>query len=327
MLLAALLGTTSIISSFGQTNIYTTNVVGYMNISNAVGYSLISIPLINTPNNDAASVMDNQNGAFDGCHIEIWTNGQFVGYTGNHNASGAVNGWLEPNGPIFLNPGVGASFYNGTGSSSVLTIVGTVLQGSFTNNLGLGLNLVGAFLPISGGFNSPIMSFPSPATGQMDGDQVYLMFSTSSGFGYTTFTADSLSYNAPTNFGWDGPYETSQPSLNPGQAFWYRAGNQPVQWVETYLPFSQIETLPSNGSDPPRQRRFAKLSSPILLSRRRFQAKIEGTPGKMHVIEISSDLKAWKPVATNLMSSATWLFEDAEPANNASRFYRAFALP
>jgi hypothetical protein len=169
------------------------NLVGYVNITCPVGYSLLSFPLINSPNNDPASVMDNQNGEFDECQIEIWTNGQFIGYIGDHNASGSVNGWLEPNGPIFLNPGVGASFYNGTGSNCSATLVGIIPVGTYTQTLGLGLNLVGSVIPTSGGFNGPIFSFPSPSTGQMDGDQVYLLFNTSSGFGYTTFTADSLS--------------------------------------------------------------------------------------------------------------------------------------
>lgn len=302
------------------------NAIGYLNVTNPPGYSLISWPFVMTPNNDPANVLDNTSGTFDNCQIEIWTNGQFVGYTGNHNAPGAINGWLEPNGSIMVNPGVGAVFYNGTGSNDPYVIIGTVEGGYFTNNLNLGLNLVGPIIPSSGGFNGFYLSFPSPSSGQMDGDQVYLMFSTPSGFGYTTYTADSLSYSAsPTNFGWDGPYGAAQPSLSYfAQAFWYRAGNQPVPWVETYF---VGQALPSNGSDRPRRRNFAKLSSPIISGRHRFQAKLEGIPGKTHVVEISSDLKAWKPVATNLLSSTTWLYEDPEPATKASRFYRAFALP
>jgi hypothetical protein len=64
-----------------------------------------------------------------------------------------------------------------------------------------------------------------------------------------------------------------------------------------------------------------------MLDHRHFQARLEGTPGKWHVIEVSSDLNVWKAVTTNRLLSATWLYKDPDLCTNVSRFYRAFSLP
>jgi hypothetical protein len=327
MLISALLGMLGAVAVSGQTNVYSLNVVGYVNYWGSPGYSLITVPLSNSPDNDPTSLMDNRSGQFDGCTIQIWTNGGFVGYVADHQAGqGAVNGWVEPQGTILLNPGVGAVLYNPHATNVWFTIVGEVPEGSLTNILNPGLNLVGSIIPASEGMSTnSIVTFPSPANGQMDGDELLMLYNAGSGYGYTIYTADSLNYNPPTNYGWDGPPGAGQPMLStPAQGFWYRAGNQQVQWVEQW----SISGAEESSVMTAKQRRSpAKLSAPSMAKGGHFQMRVKGKAGKAHVVEASSDLKTWKPVTTNHISSATWVYKETEPSTNKVRFYRAYILP
>jgi hypothetical protein len=321
-----MLGMLGAVSVSAQTNVYSLNAVGYINITCPPGYSLITFSLFGSPNNDPAIMLDNTSGVYDGSEILLWTNGDFLEYIGDHNAGNdAVNGWLEPDGAFSVNPGLGAAFYNPAKVSCNITIVGTVLEGAMTNYLNSGLNLVGSILPASGGLiTNPLTTFPSSANGQLDGDEIYVLFNTGAFSGYTTYTADSLSFNSPANYGWDGPAGATQPIIpNVGESFWYRAGNQPVQWTQQYY---VTGTPPSTDLARTQNRKPAKLLSPAIAEHRHFQARIKGEVGKRHVVEVSHDLKTWKPVATNLLSSATWLYKETEPATNACRYYRAFTL-
>jgi hypothetical protein len=296
------------------------HIVGYANIVAPPGYSLVSFPLAISPNNDPAAVLDNSNGDYDGWEIDVWTNNQFIGYVGDHSAGN--NGWLEPDGPIYLNPGVGALIYNAGTNQSIITIVGSVtLEGTFTNTLNMGWNLVGPILPVSGGLSTnSLLAFPSISGGQLDGDQVLFLYKGSAGYGYTVYTADSLSYQPPANYGWDGPPGTEQPVVATlGQAFWYRAGWQPVQWVEGFAG-SQMIAKVSHHWKP------VKLLAPALAKDRHFQAALGGPAGR-YLVETSQDLEVWKTVVTNSVLSANALFRDPESGAQACGFYRAWRLP
>ena len=293
--------------------------VGYINLTCPAGFSLFSDQLYTT-NNDPAIVLDNSSGAFNGWQIMIWTNGSFAKYIGNNGSPNTTNGWLEPNGPFALNPGVGALLYN-PGPQTNLLFLGVVPSGNLTNNLNLGLNLVGSIVPWGGGLSS-LMSFPNLSNGLLDGDQAFLLYAKGTNYGYTLFTADSLSYHPPSNYGWDGPVGQAEPVLAVGAAFWYRAGNQPVQWIES---LSQPAVSPPRVS--PSSGHAVGFSSPAIRQDHRFQATLNGQPGASYVIEISPDLKVWTPTATNRISAKSWVYRDPQLATNTARFYRAFILP
>jgi hypothetical protein len=319
-----LLGNLGCLAAMAQTtNVYSLNPVGYINLPCPAGFSLISFPLQQTTNNDPADLLANNSGEFDGWQILIWTNNSYARYIGDHTAvTNAVHGWLEPNGPISMNPGVGAVIYNSGLNTYTITCVGTIPQGHLTQTLNPGLNLVGFFVPKSGGLSSGL-GFPSVSDGHLDGDQAFLYYSSATGNGYTTFTVDSLSYNAPTNYGWDGPMGQGEPWIGAGQAFWYRAANQPIQWT---VDFEVNNARPSPKLTERRAGASAGMGRPLMAGGR-FQTRIHGQGGKSYVVERSPDLESWKPVATNRLSSATWFYQDAEPATNASRFYRALEAP
>jgi hypothetical protein len=233
-----------------------------------------------------------------------------------------------------LQPGAGAAFYNPSSAPVHITFVGRVPTGSLTNTLHPGLNFVSSILPVEGDLSaSSFISFPNLSGGQFDGDQVLMYFNTGIGNGgYTTFTTDSLNYNPPGNYGWDGLAGQPDPvTTNVTQAFWYRAGNGPVQWIENFYPFgdvtssSAIATASAAGSPPTRSPDIA--GSPVMFKNRQFRFVLTGPAGKSHVVEASSDLKTWRPIGTNLWTTGKFVFTDPAPATNKSRFYRSYALP
>jgi hypothetical protein len=312
------------------------NANGYVNVNCSQGFSLIACPLYIYPNNDPINSIDNTQGDWNGCQIFFWQNGTWANYTANNNPTPpatATNGWVEPNGPMLLPPGGGAAFYNPNSTNLVITFVGTIPGGVLTNVLNPGLNLVSSILPVGGDLgSSSLIAFPSPVGGQFDGDQLYLLFTSGSGSsGYTTYTVDSLNYDPPGNYGWDGLPGQPDPVLNVCQAFWYRAGNGSVQWTESYHP---TEIVPrdkvkykTSGAGAPVALQFDSALSPGVLKSGHFQLKLMGESGKLHVVEVSSDLKNWQPVDTNLWSSGNFVYTDPVPATNKARFYRGFALP
>ena len=85
---------------------------------------------------------------------------------------------------------------------------------------------------------------------------------------YTVYTADSLSFQPPANLGWDGPVGQPEPTIRVGEAFWYRAGNQPVQWV---LQFSVNQSVQSS----PQQLRWPQMQTlPAFLPQRNWRPRV-----------------------------------------------------
>jgi hypothetical protein len=333
---AALSFMACIAASQCQAQVYSTNEVGYIGFNCPQGFTLIGCPLHVYPNNDPVNLIDNTQGAYNGCQIFFWQNGTWANYTGNNNPTlpaTATNGWVEPDGPMLLLPGAGAAFYNPRSAPVQFTIIGNVPEGVLTNTLNPGLNLVSSIIPSSGDLSAnSVMAFPSLAGGQFDGDQLFLYFNSGGGTnGYTTYTVDSLNYKPPGNYGWDGLPEQPDPILNLGQAFWYRAGNGPLQWTESYsadvvVPHEIVKARTSAAGLSVAGRLDVARSANILKSRH-FQFTLTGEAGKLHVVEVSSDFKNWQPAATNLWPSDNFVYTDPAPATNKARFYRGLALP
>ena len=70
-----------------------------------------------------------------------------------------------------------------------------------------------------------------------------------------------------------------------------------------------------------------RLISPTLIPGAAFQFGVVGATNQTCVIEASSDLLNWVPLATNSSASGSFTFSDATAANLAARFYRVAALP
>ena len=120
-------------SAVAQSNVYSLNIVGYVNTTINAGFSLIGNPLDNGTN-DLNSLFPN---AGLGDAIFAYANGSFT-------ESDYFGSW-SPN--LAVPPGKGL-FYS-SGAKTTNTFVGNVLTGSLTNHVNTGFNMISSQVPIS----------------------------------------------------------------------------------------------------------------------------------------------------------------------------------
>lgn len=161
MLVSALLGTIGSVSAMAQ--VYSLNTVGYISNSIPVGYSIITCPLVMSPDNTLLTLLPNTNGQYvvpGHYHLNVygWTPG--VGYQNSDTtvnpALGNGSGWQNGGTGIDLVPGTAAFIFNGfpVGSNVTYTWAGQVpsaaINYNMTNTLIPGFNLTGSILPAIG---------------------------------------------------------------------------------------------------------------------------------------------------------------------------------
>jgi len=200
-------------TSMAQSNVYSLNVVGYVNKPLPTGLTLVANPL-NTTNNTITGLFGGVGGALpEGTQVFLW-NGTGYG-VGTRDDLGAA-GW-SPDGfeTTDLSPGKGFFVKNNSGVPFTNTFIGEVLQGSLTNHVGTGFQLLASKVPQSGQVDTAL-AFPV-----VDGDQVYLW----SGTTYQIFTADSLNDPAP----WGSPV----PNVGVADGFFSRKAAA-TDWVRNF---------------------------------------------------------------------------------------------
>jgi hypothetical protein len=147
-LLAAAVLAAGIATSMAQSNVYSLNVVGYVNqVYPANAFSMIANPL-NATNNTVPQIIK---GAPVGTIVYKFS----AGWVGN-SWDGSV--WFNP--AATLNPGEGAFMFVPTGPPYTNTYVGEVLQGSLTNSLPAGFSLIGSKVPQAGGVQT-VLGYPA----------------------------------------------------------------------------------------------------------------------------------------------------------------------
>jgi len=204
LIMSALLCAASALSTMAQTNVYSLNAVGYINVTLYPGFTMIANQL-NTTNATIDSLLST---VPDGCQLFKFNNG-YSTYTQD-------GGW-QPNGTSTLTPGEGCFLRNPYGTNITVTFVGEVPQGNLTNNLPLGFSIRSSMVPQSG---DVAVTLGIPA---QDGDQVYKYIPSGSpgGPGYATYTWDTDSYQ-PVN-----------PSFGVGEAFFVKT-LAAKNWVRTF---------------------------------------------------------------------------------------------
>ncbi len=119
------------VASMAQSNVYSLNIVGYVNVPLKAGFNLIANPLDNGTNT-LSSLFPN---AGFGDTVYQFNNGTF--------ASSLYAGAWSPD--LVTVPG-GGIFYQ-AGSAFTNTFVGNVLTGSLTNKIKAGFNIVSSQVP------------------------------------------------------------------------------------------------------------------------------------------------------------------------------------
>jgi len=203
-------------TSMAQSNVYSLNVVGYVNTVFPKGgkYIAIANPLTNT-------AVANNLGNLIGTNLP--PNGQVLKWnyalTKFDIFKRVGSGWLPTAGATTsLNPGEGAFVQSPPTSTSDITntFVGDVLQGSLTNSLLVNFSLVGNMVPDSGTVSS--LGLVIPGTGSPQNQILKWNVASQS---YSIFKKVSSTWIP------------SEPSIGVGEGF-FTSLNAPLNWVRNY---------------------------------------------------------------------------------------------
>jgi len=206
LLIAAAALAVGVISS--QAQVYSQNIVGYVNVSVPTGaYQIISNPL-DAPTNTLNYLIPNPP---PGSLFYKYTTGS--GYT-IYTFDEFDLVWL-PNGNASLSPGQAGFLKLPTGVTYTNTFVGNALTGSLTNSIPAGYAQVSSKLAIGGSITN--LSYPASP-----GDLVYKY---TPGSGYTIYTFDEF----------DLVWLPSVPSFNVGEGF-FSFKTAPANWIQNYNP-------------------------------------------------------------------------------------------
>jgi len=209
------------LTSWAQSNVYSLNVVGYVNVPTRGGanFTMIANPLNNTGAN-GNSISNLFSVAQDGDSIFTWD-------AGIQDLSGTIYSYAtfshSWDGTFTLNPGQGI-FYLNSGNNATNTFVGDVIQGSYTNPVGIrgggNFNAIASSIPIGGSFTNAIVGITP-----QDGDSV---------FTWDTSIQDlsgNIAAYATFTHTWDHPEYT----VNPGISFFYLgAGTNQPTWARNF---------------------------------------------------------------------------------------------
>jgi hypothetical protein len=239
VLLSTLLGALGSVSVMAQ-NVYSLNAVGYINVSIPPGWSILTCPLITSPDNTLNTLLPNTSNQYGGpaangnpaFHTEVYafSGGVYTLIESAVSTAANASGWSQGGADISLTPGSAVFIYNPLATAETATWVGTVPSGSQTNVLIPGWNLVGSIVPASGDIvTNSITDF----TGANKQDNVYTYDPVAQNF-------DIFSYT-PALGGWTSSGVRTDPATtNVTQGFFYyntttfqTATNY---WVENFTP-------------------------------------------------------------------------------------------
>jgi hypothetical protein len=247
MLLSALLGALGSVSVHAQ-NVYSLNIVGYVNVTMAPGFNIVSCPLLTAPDpisgvpNTIGTLFNNSSNQIKGANVFAYVP-SLANYA-NDEASTKLagtntNGW-EFGGQITVLPGQGVWFQNPFTSNLVFTFVGQVETGTnIPNPLSPGYNLTSSLLPMEGdlvtntlsalGTNAAVLTYggvtyTNPVFNATAQDTIYV---------YSTAVSNYVSYTFKK-----GAWTPSDPVIpNVGEGFWYLSeATKTNVWLETYNP-------------------------------------------------------------------------------------------
>jgi hypothetical protein len=238
ILLSALMGAISSVSVMAQTNVYSQNAVGYINVSLGVGFNMISCPLVCSPDNTVGTLFNNASSNLTGCDVYFYTpfnNGYSEDIAKNYNPTAGksfqpnTNGW-EFNGTNVLAPGSACWFDNNLTGPITITFVGQVATGPVTNTLNVGFNMVSSIVPMAGDL---ITNSISQLTNYNITDDIYYYTPANNGYlEYVSLQSSSKIHG----YGFDSQWNINgdPTTTNVYDGFWYDANVATVKWVENY---------------------------------------------------------------------------------------------
>jgi hypothetical protein len=189
LFVAAAFGAAGIVSSMAQ--VYSVNVVGYVNTVLKPGYNLIANPLETTANTVAELFP-----GIDGMGVFKFVDGSYV--IANYDAG--LGDWDNS---FTLMPGEGAFVFVPGSADVTVTFVGEITEGAKSNTLPVGWSMKSSMIPQGGALVSAL-GFPVE-----DGDGVFTYNTSKTPPGY-----DISNFDAGL-----GDWDAGEPVLAVGQAF------------------------------------------------------------------------------------------------------------
>lgn len=241
LLIAAAALAASVISS--QAQVYSQNIVGYVNSPVPSGYVNLSVPLDGASgNNSITNTINVFSGAYDGDLLNIWQGTHYAVYTIDSTVSTGIADAadINPVTPPVVNPGTGF-FLQNIGASNNITWVGTVHvdgAGASTNVVGVTTNVVAvgnyyyaSTIPVGGGVSSVLQL---PNNGSLDGSLINIPnISGGSVHGFTTITIDSTMSTGFADAADINP--VPEPTIPVGSGFFLQnITSGSVNWVQSF---------------------------------------------------------------------------------------------
>jgi hypothetical protein len=234
-----------IISS--QAQVYSQNIVGYVNKTLTPGFVNIDNPLDNSAGNSLTNIVPDTGNSLDGTLVYTWNGSGYTIYTIDSGQPTGL-GDFQDNNPLpspTINPGTLFYFDNNTASTFTNTFVGTVhvdaaptgsqVVGTSTNNLIVGYNFVSSKIPVAGGIAAiGLTNNVVGGSGRLDGTLLYIPNIISGSFhGYTIVTIDS---GQSTGYGdFQDNNAVPEPVIPVNQGFiFYNNTASPITWTQSF---------------------------------------------------------------------------------------------
>jgi hypothetical protein len=229
MILAAALTALGSAAVMAQTNVYSLNAVGYVNVTLYPGFNMVADQL-QSGTNTIGSLINDATGQYDKMQVFKWTGTGFQSDTANSAVSTFADNWLA-NGVITLNPGEAAWIKNPNATNMTLTFVGTVPQGTLNTTIaGNGsFSMISSQVPQAGDLATNL-----GFTNFNQGDTMYVYSAAPPSPGYKVYNYNTNTGNSGYLLNFTGG--TGDPQLLVGQGFWYKTGvGAPVtSWSRTF---------------------------------------------------------------------------------------------
>jgi len=197
-------------SSMAQ--VYSLNVVGYVNVKFPAGSFTVFVNPLNTTNNAVSNLF--KANTPDSSFMFDWSSGA---NDWNSPITFAGGSWDAPTTQI--RPGHGWAFFNADfGTDFTNTFVGDVIQGPYTNALAgdFQFSVIGSPVPIGGNFTNAIAQL-----GEEDGDFFF------------TWSPVANDWNSPNSYA-GGVWDTPGYQVAPADGFAYFRGGSPKNWVRNF---------------------------------------------------------------------------------------------
>jgi len=195
LIAAAAILAVSLATTVAQTNVYSQNVVGYINVT-VTNLAMVANQLDydGTGTNNTVQTVLGTNVPIN-TKVYVYSGGTFL------QAVYGTKGWSGVNDTINSGMDPGKGFFIQVPSPTTVTIVGNVLQGSLQNPYIAGINLISSMVPQAGGVQTVLGYSP------VVNDKVY------------RYTPAGYVQSVYGTKGWAG----GEPTLNVAESFWLQA--------------------------------------------------------------------------------------------------------